>query len=375
MRYIQRIKRSQEPKVKAIIKYIDPYSVRELFALTAVFVIVFTLVFTSRFMRIYNGDAIFTEENTVLYLSEKTDLNTLSNTLYQMKIINDPIEFEWAGKLLGWRSFMPGRYETGERYSYDEFMSKLARGIQDETQVTVLPGLNAALISRNLARQLQADSSEFARIFTDSSEVALELGVTGSELAAKMLPESYKFFWNTKPETAVRRIHREFERIVTDGLSEEIEESDLTIHEILTLASIVEWEAKVREEKRKISGLYLNRLDRNMRLQADPTVIYALGEKRRLLFEDYKYEHPYNTYLINGLPPGPITNPDLESIKAVLHPANHNYLYMVATPDGSHMFSRTFEEHKIASDVWRKYIREQTRIRRQLEKEAEMSSN
>lgn len=355
--------------LRTIIKYIDPYSVRELFAVAAVFLIAFLLVFSSRYSRLYSDNTVFSEENTVLYLSEKTDLNTLANTLYQMNIISDPAEFEWAGNTLGWRNFRPGRYETGEPHSYGDFMSKLARGIQDETQVTVLPGLNAALISRNLARQLKADSSEFADIFTDSSDVALDLGVTGSELAAKMLPESYKFFWTTDPELVVKRIHSEFERIVTEGLSEEIQQSELVLYEILTLASIVEWEAKVREEKRKISGLYLNRLQRNMRLQADPTVIYALGEKRRLLFEDYKFEHPYNTYLISGLPPGPITNPDLESIKAVLHPASHNYLYMVATPGGGHIFSRTFDEHKIASDQWRSFIREQTRIRRQLEKE------
>lgn len=355
--------------MKAIIKYIEPYSIRELFALAAVFLCAFLLVFTSRYSRLYSDDAIFTEDNTVLYLSARTDLNTLSNTLYQMNIILDPEEFEWAGNTLGWRNFRPGRYETDVPHSYGEFMSKLARGIQDETRVTVLPGLDAALISRNLARQLRADSAEFADIFKDSSEVALELGVTGSDLAAKMLPESYKFFWTTDPESVVKRIHGEFERIVVDGLSDEISQNPLDLHEILTLASIVEWEAKVREEKRKISGLYLNRLSRNMRLQADPTVIYALGEKRRLLFEDYRFEHPYNTYLIDGLPPGPITNPDLESIKAVLHPASHNYLYMVATPDGSHLFSRTFEEHKAASDQWRRFIREQTRIRKQLERE------
>ena len=357
------------PIFRAIIKYIEPYSVRELFALTSVFLFAFLLVFSSRYSRLYSDNTVFSEENSVLYLSEKTDLNTLANTLYQMNIISDPAEFEWAGNTLGWRTFRPGRYETGEPHSYGDFMSKLARGIQDETQVTVLPGLDAAMISRNLARQLRADSSEFADIFTDSSDVALELGLTGSNLAAKMLPESYKFFWTTDPASVIKRIHSEFERIVAEGLSKEIEQSELGLHEILTLASIVEWEAKVREEKRKISGLYLNRLQRNMRLQADPTVIYALGEKRRLLFEDYKFEHPYNTYLVDGLPPGPITNPDLESIKAVLNPASHNYLYMVATPDGSHTFSRTFDEHKIASDQWRKFIREQTRIRRQMEKE------
>ncbi|MDX1591417.1 MAG: endolytic transglycosylase MltG, partial [Balneolaceae bacterium] len=108
---------------------------------------------------------------------------------------------------------------------------------------------------------------------------------------------------------------------------------------------------------------------RGMPLQADPTVLYALGERRRLLFEDYQYQHPYNTYLYRGLPPGPITNPDEASINAVLNPEDHGYYYMVATPDGTHRFSRTFEEHRQASDEWRRWIREQYRIRDQRERE------
>ncbi len=361
--------------MKKIKSYIEPFSGKEVIFLFMLFFIVFSLVTGSRHNRLYFENAVYSEENKILFLSEPTDLKTLANTLYQMEIINDPVEFEWAGNLLGWRQFREGRYETGNGYSYDDFMSKLARGIQDQTKITVLPGLDAGLISRNLANQLRADSADFIRILSDSSSVSKELGLTGEELTARMLPESYFMFWTTNPEDVIKRIHNEFEKIVIQGLADEIEKSNLSIDEILILASIVEWEARLQEEKRRISGLYLNRLNRNMRLQADPTVIYALGEKRRLLFEDYRFEHPYNTYLINGLPPGPITNPDLNSIRAVLNPESHDYLYMVATPDGSHAFSRTFEEHRAASNEWRTFIREQTRIRQQLEREKEMSSN
>jgi len=189
-----------------------------------------------------------------------------------------------------------------------------------------------------------------------------------------MLPDSYDMYWTTSAKNAVERLLGEFEQRVAIGLSEEIDEHELTLDEVLTLASIVEWEARDNAEKPKISGLYQNRLQRGMRLQADPTVLYALGERRRLLFADYQFEHPYNTYLNRGLPPGPITNPDLTSIRAVLFPEEHDYLYMVATPEGTHQFSRTFQEHRQASEEWRRWIREQYRIKREREQESEDNS-
>ena len=164
--------------------------------------------------------------------------------------------------------------------------------------------------------------------------------------------------------------------MIENRYADQISQSRYSLSEIVTLASIVEMEAKVADEKPRIAGLYLNRLSRNMLLQADPTVIYAVGERRRLLFKDYRVDHPYNTYLYAGLPPGPITNPDESSIRAVLQPEEHDYFYMVASPNGSHRFSRTFEEHRQASEEWRRWIQEQYRIRDELERlEAENSSN
>src|SRR5690625_3858180 len=146
-------------------------------------------------------------------------------------------------------------------------------------------------------------------------------------------------------------------------MAAEISRSPHTLNEVVTLASITELEARYSDEKVRISGLYLNRLETGMLLQADPTVLHSLGERRRLLFEDYRVEHAYNTYLHPGLPPGPITNPDLASIRSVLNQEQHDYLYLVATPYGYHKFSRTFSDHRQASEEWRRWIQEQYRIR------------
>lgn len=333
------------------------------------------IVFESRMQRLYNAGTIQSPEPVVLHLHERTGLDGLAVQLEEIGVDFNRDELFWAGRVLGWRNFRPGRYEIPGPVSYDSFLSKMARGIQDPANVTVLSGTDIGRLSAHLARQMRADSTEFADLFADSSDLALELGLTGEELFSRMLPETYQIYWTSNAENTVRRIYNEFDRNIAQRLNSQIEESPFTLNEVIILASIVEWEARHAEEKPIVSGLYINRLNRNMRLQADPTVLYALGERRRLLFEDYRFDHPYNTYIIRGLPPGPITNPDRVSIQAVLNPVEHDYLYMVATPDGSHVFNRTFEEHRRSSAEWRNWIQEQYRIKRQREREEQESGS
>ncbi len=339
------------------------FSKNEKIILAALFLIVFLAVFGTRTFRLYQPKAIVSEIPAELLLYERTNLNELAEKLDSLGVQINPEELRWAGNTLGWRFFRPGRYVIDGNYSYLGLLPNLARGIQDPARVMVLPGTEIGRLSRSLSNQLRADSSAFHQVFTDSSELTLELGLTGEELFSRMLPDSYDMYWTSAPENVIRRLYREFQRLVAQRYENEIEEHFLDLDEIVILASIVEMEARFNDEKPRISGLYINRLKSNMMLQADPTVIYALGERRRLLFEDYLIDHPYNTYRISGLPPGPITNPSLASIRAVLNPEEHDYLFMVATPEGSHHFSRTFDEHRQASEEWRRWIREQYRIR------------
>lgn len=345
----------------------DHFSFKEFVILFSVFFLAAIFTYNSRNLRLYSIESIKVTEPVDLYLYDRVNLTELSELMDSLAIEFNGEELQWAGQTLRWRAFNPGRYHVNRNFTYSEFLSKLARGLQDPVRVTVLPGIDKDRLSRNLSLQLRADSSSFRAIFSDSSSVALELNLTGEELFSRMLPNTYEHFWTADPAQVVRRIYREFMRAVNERYSEEIEDNELNLNEIIILASIVEWEARINEEKPRISGLYLNRLNRGMMLQADPTVIYALGERRRLLFVDYEIDHPYNTYRINGLPPGPITNPALSSIRAVLYPEQHNYLFMVATPEGRHRFSRTFQEHQAASEEWRRWLREQVRIGRERE--------
>lgn len=351
------------------------FSIKEFCVLAVVFLVTAVMVFSSRAYRLYGNHAFEFDEEVALLLYEKTEVEGLTEVLQELGLDVNIEELQWASRTLGWNSFREGRYLFSESQSYSKVFSKLARGIQDPVRVTILPGSDRGRLSRVLSTQLQPDSSDFFALFDDSSEVALEYGLTGEKLFSRMLPNSYDMYWTSSATSVIDRLKREFDRLVITPNQEEIDANPLSLEDIITLASIVEWEAQNRDEKPKISGLYLNRLQRNMMLQADPTVLYALGERRRLLFEDYQFDHPYNTYKINGLPPGPITNPDVTSIQSVLQPEEHDYLYMVATPEGTHRFSRTFEEHQQASAEWRRWLREQYRIRDEREAEQQQSQN
>lgn len=328
-----------------------------------IFIILTALVFATRFSRFHNPDAIRFTDSHVVLLHDRSDIGALIRTLEEMGAVFNEDELRWAAGTLGWSTFLPGRYDFNEGAPYQEFLSRMAFGMQDPMRVTILPGSDPYRFSGLMGQRFRADSTEFLNIFGDSSELALEKNLRGEELFARMLPDTYDFYWTADASTVINRILREFDHRVTEGLAADISRSPLSLNEIVTLASITEWEARHSDEKARISGLYLNRLETGMLLQADPTVLYSLGERRRLLFEDYRVEHPYNTYLHPGLPPGPITNPDLVSIRSVVNPEHHEYLYMVASPDGYHNFSRTFSEHRQASEEWRRWIQEQYRIR------------
>lgn len=346
---------------------IFPIHIRDLFYSIALFLLIFAIVFTSRTYRLNDTVGVKDGDSEIIYLHERTALIDLADVLFEKKLINDKDQFLWASRVLGWRNFQMGRYEVKEPIQYRDFLPKLGRGIQDPALITVLPGTDIQRLSVSLSNQLMADSASFAAIFDDSSSLAIEFGLSGQQLFGRMLPDSYSMFWTSRPEVVVRRIYNEFNTRVVNRYQSEIADHNLNIDEIVALAAIVEWEATIADEKPTISGLYQNRLRRNWALQADPTVNFALGERRRLLFEDYRFDHPYNTYVNRGLPPGPITNPDLRSIQSVLFPESHNFMFMVATPDGGHEFTETYDEHQIASERWRRWLREQIRIRDQRE--------
>ncbi len=339
-----------------------------------IFVMVSGLVLGSRLMRLTSGKAVHFPNQTTLVFEGSANVDTLLNKLKTLEIEVEEDELQWAANLLGWRNYQRGRYELDGSYSYNNLLSKLARGIQDPVSIVVLPGINPQLLANYVANRMHFNPEDFLGALSDSSLLA-EQGMTEEELFGKMFPETYHMYWTASPQDVVKRILRQYNQEVIQPLTGRAEELGITLDEALAMASIIEWEANLEEEKATVSGLYWNRLHRGMRLQADPTVNFAIGERRRLLFEDYRFEHRYNTYIHGGLPPGPITNPSLSSIRAALYPEQHNYLYMVARPDGGHTFTRTFAEHREESEKWRRWLQQQYRIKAQQEAAEQASQN
>jgi len=276
--------------------------------------------------------------------------------------------FVAAGTITGWRrQIKPGHYRFEAGASNFAMLDKIRKGRQDPIRVTIPPGVRPPVLAAVLRRDLDLDAEAFLEALRDP-ELASDLGTDTTHLFGFMRPNTFDIYWTTSPAGVVRRLKMEWERFWTDEMQQRADNLGLSKGDVVTLASIVEWEARAPEERPRIAGVYLNRLlgtTRNgrMRLQADPTVQYAImqtegGRMRRLLYADYRLNHPYNTYLIDGLPPGPITNPSESSIRAVVEPEDHDYVFMVARGDGTHVFTRTLAEHNRAVQAYRELMRQ-----------------
>lgn len=340
----------------------------------SVFFMVFLVVFLSRLTRLEASDSILIEDSATLLLPEDGNLIDLFDELEMVGVTIDSSEYFWAKNLFGLDSYISGRYVFSGSQSYRDFFFKLNRGLQDPMMVTIPSGQFQDRFVDRVSSRFRFTEDELKQAMTDSLFLG-EFGVRVDQIMGRMIPNTYEMYWTISAEQFLRRMFTEFDKAVTEPYFNRAQELGLTLDEVTTLASIIEWEVRHVDEKPKVSGLYWNRLNRRMRLQADPTVAYAIGERRRLLFSDYRVNHPYNTYRVLGLPPGPLNNPQLTSIEAALFPEKHNYLFMVATPQGYHAFTTNYQDHLRESRKWTTWLREQREIRALREAESQAESN
>ena len=281
------------------------------------------------------------------------------------------------GNATGWADQVKtGYYEIEPGTNNWALMNKIRKGLQDDFRITIPGGLTPERFGRVLERQLGTDSAAVVQALRDPA-LAEQLGSTPTALFGRMRANTYDIRWTDDARRAIERLEAKSDEFWTDARRAQADALGLTPDEVITMASIVQWEAQKPEERPTIAGVYLNRLlgrtsSGTMRLQADPTVQYALmesdgGPMRRLLFKDYAFPHPYNTYQIDGLPPGPINNPSDDAIEAVLAGGEGDYLYFVADGTGGHDFSRTVSEHNAKARRWSQWLSEQMRIKRQRE--------
>jgi len=247
----------------------------------------------------------------------------------------------------------PGKYAIEKGMSNNDIINSL-RSRNLPVQVSFNNQESLPELAGRVASQLEADSISLVQALTDPGYLE-EYGLESRSGIALFIPNTYEFFWNTSATEFRDRMLREYDRFWNATRRKQADSLGLSPLQVITLASVVQKEtAKVRERPR-VAGLYLNRLKKNMPLQADPTVIYAIKEQsgnfdtiiKRVLFKDLELDSPYNTYKYTGLPPGPITMPDISSIDAVLQAEKHDYYYMVADVEnfGFHMFAESLAQH------------------------------
>ena len=289
-------------------------------------------------------------------------LKEVSTTLQDYNIIRNERSFLLAVKTLGYEKDMPaGRFKLVKASTNFDIIDQLVNGIQVNKRVTILEGWTIDFIAEELHDKIGIDQDEFKSACTN--ELLLwKWGISEKTVEGYLFPNTYLFSEEEDVQDIIGRMINEYKQRITLEFRDRMQELGMEEKEIITLASIIEGEAIYDKERAVISGVYHNRLNIGMRLQADPTIQYIIDDSpRRLLNKDLKIKSPYNTYLNKGLPPGPINNPGIESIKAALYPAETDYIYFVARGDGYHTFSRTKEEHNIAKRKFQK-------IRRQLKK-------
>jgi UPF0755 protein len=306
------------------------------------------------------------DESQTLKIKWGSSFDQVLDLLLEKGVIQNKAKLTLAAKILGWRDKLKaGRYEISGSISSYRLLKLLVDGKVAIDWVTIPEGKSARQIASILKKEIEIDSTRFMQLVNDSAYTR-KLGIEASSLEGFLFPETYGFHWGMKPAAVISILVNQFKEHFDDSLKVRANELGLTVLEVVTLASIIEGEAVIESERPLISAVYHNRLKRGMLLQADPTIQYILEDgPRRVLKRDLEIDSPYNTYKYPGLPPGPINNPGLSSIKASLYPAHVKYLYFVAKGDGSHVFSVTLREHLRAKSQFDKYRREVRRKARE----------
>ncbi len=251
-----------------------------------------------------------------------------------------------------WRRIQAGRHELEPSMSALDMLDDLCRGSRTAWHWLTIPeGHNQRQIAARVQEERLGSESEFLAAAGAPGRFEVAFPLPDDSLEGYLFPDTYRVDSGETEEDIIAQMLRRFEQVVWGGLFQETaEHNGMRLHEILTLASLVEWEAQLDDERPTIAGVLANRLERGRKLECDATVQYALGENRRsrLSYDDLAIDSDYNTYLHTGLPPGPICSPGESSIRAAMNPADVPYLYYVARPDGSHVFSTSFSQHQAA---------------------------
>lgn len=294
-------------------------------------------------------------QSEYLLVPTGTNYDNLVLILKNNGFIKSEESFRMCAVQQEFKNVRPGRFKITAGWGNKALVRHLKIGEQAPVKVVLNYEREVSDIAGKVSKFLESDSLSLYKTFQDKTILEAK-GLNTDNLMCIFLPNTYEMFWNTSPEKFIERLMKESESFWNknnrkDKAKNLLNGKGLSEKEVYILASIVEKESQNKEERPRIAGAYLNRLKINMKLQADPTCVFASKDflTRRVTSRHLKFDSPYNTYIYNGLPPGPISIASQSSIDAVLDPEPHNYLYFCAKPDnsGTHAFAETMSGHNV----------------------------
>ena len=316
--------------------------------------VVFTLVlvcFSYYFYQVFFTANIETKgKPTYVVVHRGDNWQAALKTIDATDVVVDKLSLHFVAKLMKYPAHVkPGRYELKDGFTNRELVNVLKAGLQSPLKLTFTNVRLRHELADKLSNQIDARPSQIDSLLSSPSYTK-SLGFDTTTVLSMFIPNTYELYWNTSADNLMKRMKKEYEKFWTPARDAQREKLQLSRVEVSTLASIVEAEQQQHADERpRIAGVYLNRLKRGMKLQADPTVVYANRDFtiKRVLNVHLQKDSPYNTYKYAGLPPGPINLPSIASIDAVLQPESNNYVYFCAKEDfsGYHAFATNVTEH------------------------------
>jgi len=284
-----------------------------------------------------------------IYIPTGSDYNDVKKIIYDNNLVKNKKSFEWVAEKKKYPDYIkPGRYKIEPNMSNNKFVNLLRSGKQEPVKLVFNKVRTKERFAGIIAKQLELDSTDLVKKLYDNNYLK-KYGKNTETAMTLFIPNTYEVYWTTNVDKFFDRMYTEYKRFWNKSRLKKADKINMTPEQITILASIIEEETIYNKEKPIIASVYLNRLNKGMRLQACPTVKFALKdfEKKRVLIEDVKFDSPYNTYKNKGLPPGPICIPTISSIDAVLNHKNTDYLYFCAKDDfsGYNIFAKTLKQH------------------------------
>jgi UPF0755 protein len=312
------------------------------------------------FKRILATNVRIDDNSAHLYIPTGYDFEDVMSLLVEEGFLRDSASFRWVALKKNYpRHIYPGRYLIPQDLNNNQLVSLLRSGKQDPVKLVFNNMRTPEKLAGVISSQIEADSLDILALFSDR-DLMKKHDLSDEIIMGVFIPNTYEIYWNTSAEEFLERMLREYRVFWNEKRLSQARKIGLEPMEVITLASIVDEETLMKEEEARVAGVYINRLKRRIRLQADPTVKYAVGDMSitRVLKKHLETDSPYNTYRHGGLPPGPIIIPSVSAIEAVLNYEQHNYLYFCAKEDfsGYHNFASSITQHNRNARLYQKAL-------------------